>query len=160
MDLLQPNSLPPNSLPPQHSFSLSIFTKKHVTHFSFLFFFLLILVTSFVIFIPSNYLSSIAFLSLILPKNQNYSSPASPIDIDKLKACDFSTGEWVRDENHYGRFYTEECPFLDPGFRCRRNGRSDVDYLNWRWQPKECDLPRYVYVYFGYSGFTYVLHAI
>lgn len=145
MDLLQQNSLPP-----QNTFSLSFFTRKQFTHFSLLFFFLLILVTCFVIFIPSNLLNTIAFFSLILPKNQYYSTTStSTIDIDKLKTCDLSNGEWVRDESYYGRLYTEECPFLDPGFRCRRNGRLDVDYLNWRWQPKECDLPRYVYMYFA-----------
>ncbi|XP_074353856.1 protein trichome birefringence-like 9 [Apium graveolens] len=138
MDLLQPNSLPP-----QNTFSLSFFTRKQFTHFSFLFFFLLILVTSFLIFTPSYLLHSLAFFSLIFPKNQYYSTTAPTIDIHKLKACDFSNGEWVRDESYKGRLYTEECPFLDPGFRCRRNGRSDLDYLNWRWQPKECHLPRF-----------------
>ncbi|GKV38884.1 hypothetical protein SLEP1_g46743 [Rubroshorea leprosula] len=38
--------------------------------------------------------------------------------------------------------YGENCPFLDPGFRCRQNGRKDVKYLKWRWQPHGCDLPR------------------
>ncbi|GLT40685.1 hypothetical protein SLA2020_147990 [Shorea laevis] len=39
--------------------------------------------------------------------------------------------------------YGENCPFLDPGFRCRQNGRKDVEYLKWRWQPHGCDLPTF-----------------
>ncbi|CAI0462607.1 unnamed protein product [Linum tenue] len=64
-----------------------------------------------------------------------------------LTACgDYGDGEWVRDvrknQDDVGS-YGENCPFLDPGFRCRWNGRDDVDYLNWRWQPRRCNLPRF-----------------
>ncbi|KAH7844833.1 hypothetical protein Vadar_032169 [Vaccinium darrowii] len=57
--------------------------------------------------------------------------------------CDYSTGNWVWDENYPLHSYSEDCPFLDPGFRCRRNGRRDGDYLKWRWQPQRCNLPRF-----------------
>ncbi|CAL1360488.1 unnamed protein product [Linum trigynum] len=63
-----------------------------------------------------------------------------------LPICrDYGDGDWVRDErkNDVVGSYGEECPFLDPGFRCRWNGRADVDYLNWRWQPRHCNLPRF-----------------
>ncbi|KAG9442742.1 hypothetical protein H6P81_018596 [Aristolochia fimbriata] len=57
-------------------------------------------------------------------------------------ACDYSNGRWVRDETpRY--YYTENCSFLDPGFRCHRNGRKDRDFSNWRWRPHTCDLPRF-----------------
>ncbi|KAK6231883.1 hypothetical protein SCA6_001956 [Theobroma cacao] len=59
-----------------------------------------------------------------------------------LGACDYSYGRWVREENYPIQLYDENCPFLDPGFRCRQNGRTDVEYLKWRWQPDGCDLPR------------------
>ncbi|KAJ4705323.1 Protein trichome birefringence-like [Melia azedarach] len=73
------------------------------------------------------------FLSQILPTNQKTSS----------EVCDYSSGRWVRDENYPLRSYKESCPFLDPGFRCRENGRKDDEYLKWRWQPEGCDLPRF-----------------
>ncbi|KAL9679081.1 hypothetical protein QQ045_016935 [Rhodiola kirilowii] len=57
--------------------------------------------------------------------------------------CDYSVGRWVREEATALRFYDEDCPFLDPGFRCRRCGRPDSEYLNWRWQPDGCHLPRF-----------------
>ena len=62
--------------------------------------------------------------------------------IPLLGACDYSYGRWVQDENYPIQLYDENCPFLDPGFRCRRNGRKDVEFLKWRWQPDGCDLPR------------------
>ncbi|KAJ0093016.1 hypothetical protein Patl1_25436 [Pistacia atlantica] len=33
--------------------------------------------------------------------------------------------------------------FLDEGFRCTENGRPDLFFLKWRWQPKLCNLPRF-----------------
>ncbi|XVF07600.1 hypothetical protein REPUB_Repub06bG0153300 [Reevesia pubescens] len=63
--------------------------------------------------------------------------------IPSLGACDYSYGRWVRDENYPIQLYDEKCPFLDPGFRCRQNGRKDVEFLKWRWQPHGCDLPRF-----------------
>jgi hypothetical protein len=34
--------------------------------------------------------------------------------------------------------------FLDVGFRCAENGRPEVSYTKWRWQPSRCYLPRFV----------------
>ncbi|XP_042454979.1 protein trichome birefringence-like 9 [Zingiber officinale] len=58
-------------------------------------------------------------------------------------ACDYTSGRWVWDGAHRAEAYTEDCPFLDPGFRCRQNGRSDSGYLYWRWQPRGCNLPKF-----------------
>ncbi|KAI3874492.1 hypothetical protein MKX03_004822 [Papaver bracteatum] len=56
--------------------------------------------------------------------------------------CDYTNGKWVRDNVTYtSEFYTENCLFLDQGFRCQGNGRKDNDFRNWRWQPKDCNLP-------------------
>ncbi|PIA28162.1 hypothetical protein AQUCO_07200068v1 [Aquilegia coerulea] len=74
----------------------------------------------------------IGFFSEILPNNHLV-----------LESCDYSYGTWVRDENYWKQSYTEECEFLDPGFRCHQQGRKDNDYKNWRWQPHGCDLPRF-----------------
>ncbi|XP_047957275.1 protein trichome birefringence-like 8 [Salvia hispanica] len=78
--------------------------------------------------------------------------PLSPFNIDftrilptnpPKKVCDYSYGKWVWDETQPGRTYTENCPFLDPGFRCLSNGRRDSGYQKWRWQPHLCDIPRF-----------------
>ncbi|PQQ02690.1 protein trichome birefringence-like 8 [Prunus yedoensis var. nudiflora] len=92
--------------------------------------FILSLVTPF----DSQFLSDhLGFLSQILPNNHKI-SPGT---------CDYSYGRWVRDESHPLQSYTENCPFLDPGFRCSQSGRKDEGYRRWRWQPAGCDVLRF-----------------
>ncbi|XP_021805095.1 protein trichome birefringence-like 6 [Prunus avium] len=57
--------------------------------------------------------------------------------------CDFSTrGRWVYDKS-YPLYTNSSCPFIFEGFDCQGNGRSDQDYMRWRWQPQDCDIPRF-----------------
>ncbi|KAH0978208.1 hypothetical protein GBA52_027927 [Prunus armeniaca] len=57
--------------------------------------------------------------------------------------CDFSTrGRWVYDKS-YPLYTNRSCPFIFEGFDCQGNGRSDKDYMSWRWQPQDCDIPRF-----------------
>uniref|UniRef100_A0A2P2K6N4 Uncharacterized protein n=2 Tax=Rhizophora mucronata TaxID=61149 RepID=A0A2P2K6N4_RHIMU len=56
-------------------------------------------------------------------------------------ACDVFDGDWVWDES-YPLYQSKDCSFLDGGFRCTENGRPDLLYTKWRWQPKHCNLPR------------------
>ncbi|XP_062177230.1 protein trichome birefringence-like 10 [Alnus glutinosa] len=56
--------------------------------------------------------------------------------------CDIFEGDWVWDEN-YPLYQSKDCRFLDQGFRCSENGRPDLFYTKWRWQPKDCNLPRF-----------------
>ncbi|OMO74306.1 hypothetical protein COLO4_26629 [Corchorus olitorius] len=58
------------------------------------------------------------------------------------KGCDVFDGDWVWDEN-YPLYESKDCSFLDGGFRCTENGRPDLFYTKWRWQPKHCNLPRF-----------------
>lgn len=57
--------------------------------------------------------------------------------------CDVFNGKWVWDES-YPLYQSKDCSLLDEGFRCSENGRPDLFYTKWRWQPKDCNLPRYV----------------
>nr|XP_028947951.1 protein trichome birefringence-like 8 [Malus domestica] len=93
--------------------------------------FILRLVTPF----DSQFLSDhLGFLSQILQNNNQNLSPGT---------CDYSYGRWVHDETHPLQSYTEDCPFLDPGFRCSQSGRKDQGYRRWRWQPAGCDVLRF-----------------
>lgn len=56
--------------------------------------------------------------------------------------CDVFEGDWVWDEK-YPLYQSKNCRFLDEGFRCSENGRPDFLYTKWRWQPKDCNLPRF-----------------
>ncbi|XP_062085947.1 protein trichome birefringence-like 11 [Humulus lupulus] len=63
------------------------------------------------------------------------------LDLDGDK-CDVFDGSWVWDES-YPFYESRNCSFVDPGFACSENGRPDSFYTKWRWQPKDCNLPRF-----------------
>lgn len=50
-------------------------------------------------------------------------------------------GKWVPDARPPG-YTNETCRFIQGHQNCMKNGRPDVGYLHWKWQPDQCDLPR------------------
>ncbi|KAG6417778.1 hypothetical protein SASPL_119971 [Salvia splendens] len=71
------------------------------------------------------------------------SSIRSSVGDGKSKVgCDVTRGHWVYDESY--PFYTNvTCPYIDEGFGCESNGRLDKGFMKWRWQPHDCDIPRF-----------------
>ncbi|XAR69790.1 hypothetical protein NMG60_11001513, partial [Bertholletia excelsa] len=118
---------------PHFLFSQILIAKRELTCAFISFLFLLFFTVTFFNPVRPHSLLGIGFLSKVLPRSQKI----------QPGACDYSSGRWVWDPSYAERSYTEDCPFLDPGFRCRRNGRRDVAYRNWRWQPDSCDLSRF-----------------
>lgn len=81
---------------------------------------------------------------------------------DQLRNCNLYEGSWIHDDSH-PIYEASNCPFIDQGFDCLKNGRTDKDYLKYRWKPSGCDLPRYVIdvyhspecnIYFGFVVFV------
>ncbi|CAH1426731.1 unnamed protein product [Lactuca virosa] len=62
--------------------------------------------------------------------------------VDWGKSCNMHSGKWVRDEE-YPIYKPGSCPFVDEAFDCQANGRSDEEYMKWRWKPDSCELPRF-----------------
>ncbi|XP_062210910.1 xylan O-acetyltransferase 6-like [Phragmites australis] len=59
------------------------------------------------------------------------------------ETCDMYRGNWVYDEVNAPVYKEGECEFLTEQVTCMRNGRRDDSYQKWRWQPTDCDLPRF-----------------
>ncbi|KAH0978209.1 hypothetical protein GBA52_027928 [Prunus armeniaca] len=56
--------------------------------------------------------------------------------------CDFTRGRWVYDKS-YPLYANGSCPFIEKSFNCQGNGRLDENFMKWRWQPEDCDIPRF-----------------
>ncbi|KAK7363513.1 hypothetical protein VNO77_05657 [Canavalia gladiata] len=62
--------------------------------------------------------------------------------IRDLTSCDIFDGTWVHDDAE-PLYQHGSCPFLDDTFNCFKNGRSDLDYVKYRWKPHGCHIPRF-----------------
>ncbi|RZC91743.1 hypothetical protein C5167_027799 [Papaver somniferum] len=58
-------------------------------------------------------------------------------------SCDLFSGKWVYDNSTNPLYSWKQCSFWNDWYTCEKHGRKDVTYQNWKWQPEQCDLPRF-----------------
>lgn len=57
------------------------------------------------------------------------------------RACDIFRGEWVPDPD--APYYTNDtCSVIHEHYDCMKYGKPDLGFVQWRWRPDGCDLPR------------------
>lgn len=66
---------------------------------------------------------------------------------EPIPGCNLFSGRWIYDNVSYPLYKERECPFMEDDFACETYGRKDLKYQDWRWQPHQCHLPRYVRCY-------------
>ncbi|XP_073158403.1 protein trichome birefringence-like 34 [Henckelia pumila] len=65
------------------------------------------------------------------------------INSTTASVCDIFKGKWVFDDVSFPMYKEHECSFMIGDYACDKYGRKDLKYQQWRWQPRDCDLPRF-----------------
>ncbi|XP_073289211.1 protein trichome birefringence-like 34 [Primulina huaijiensis] len=60
-----------------------------------------------------------------------------------VSRCDMFKGRWVFDNISFPMYKERDCSFMIEDHACEKYGRKDLKYQQWRWQPQDCDLPRF-----------------
>ncbi|KAK1355584.1 protein trichome birefringence-like 34 [Heracleum sosnowskyi] len=77
------------------------------------------------------------------PLTNNSTSKLSTDQNHTSQNCDLFSGKWVYDNKSYPLYKEEECTFMLDENACQKFGRKDLNYRHWRWQPHQCELPRF-----------------
>ncbi|KAK9152979.1 hypothetical protein Sjap_000459 [Stephania japonica] len=78
------------------------------------------------------------------PARRSY--PAGFISLSEasvVSRCNVFDGKWVFDNATRPLYREQSCPYLTKQVTCKKNGRPDSLYQNWRWKPNSCELPKF-----------------
>ncbi|KAF3434581.1 hypothetical protein FNV43_RR21666 [Rhamnella rubrinervis] len=60
------------------------------------------------------------------------------------RSCDYSDGTWVYDPSARSARYDNTCKEIFKGWNCISGNKANArDIINWRWKPRQCDLPSF-----------------
>lgn len=83
------------------------------------------------------------FAALYLTENSKSFLEEETWPNDSVLHCDLFSGKWVYDNVSYPLYKGKQCSLMENDFACEKYGRKDLNYQKWRWQPHDCDLPRF-----------------
>ncbi|KAG6588973.1 Protein ALTERED XYLOGLUCAN 4-like protein, partial [Cucurbita argyrosperma subsp. sororia] len=75
-----------------------------------------------------------------LPALQSIHDPTPP---KEKQRCNLFKGHWIKQAGGAGIYTNWSCPTIPESKNCFKQGRKDMDFVNWRWKPDECELPRF-----------------
>ncbi|XP_023526961.1 protein ALTERED XYLOGLUCAN 4-like [Cucurbita pepo subsp. pepo] len=81
------------------------------------------------------------FFFFITPRNPFL--VLSPKLLKEKQRCNLFKGHWVKEARGAGMYTNWSCPTIPESKNCFKQGRKDMDFVNWRWKPDECELPRF-----------------
>lgn len=84
--------------------------------------------------------------SVFLSRDSTYQGEDLQIKKKSSARCNLLSGKWVYDPKSFPLYREEECSFMIDDYSCHKYGRKDSKYQHWKWQPHDCDLPRYLFV--------------
>ncbi|XP_059670706.1 protein trichome birefringence-like 19, partial [Cornus florida] len=90
------------------------------------------------------YQESNAFSSLQSPGEASNDSKSISLE----HKCNIFSGNWVPYPDGLPYYTNETQCSIDDRQNCLKFGRPDTEFLKWRWQPDECDLPMFDGVHF------------
>ncbi|XP_061369763.1 xyloglucan O-acetyltransferase 4 [Gastrolobium bilobum] len=59
------------------------------------------------------------------------------------KTCDLFKGHWLPSLGGSSYYTNSSCTTIPDSKNCFKHGRKDTNFLNWKWKPEQCELPRF-----------------